>query len=57
MSVSPEKNSEGLVTFSIYSDGSKISDVFETVSIRIRKEVNRISRATLVFEAGNMPTK
>lgn len=57
MSVSPEKNSEGLVTFSIYSDGNKISDVFETVSIRIRKEVNRISRATLVFEAGNMPTK
>jgi Rhs element Vgr protein len=57
MSVSPEKNSEGLVTFSIYSDGNKISDAFEAVSISIRKEVNRISRATLVFEAGNMPTK
>ncbi|MGV3613327.1 MAG: type VI secretion system tip protein VgrG [Fluviicola sp.] len=57
MSVSPEKNSEGLVTFSIYSDGSKISDSFETVSIWVRKEVNRIGRAKLVFEAGDMPMK
>ena len=57
MSVSPEKNTEGLVTFSIYSDGSKISDSFETVSVWVRKEVNRIGRAKLVFEAGNMPMK
>lgn len=57
MSVSPEKNSEGLVTFTIYSEGNKISDSFEMVSIRVRKEVNRISRAILVFEAGNMPMK
>lgn len=57
MSVSPEKNSEGLVTFTVYSEGNKISDAFEMVSIRVRKEVNRISRAVLVFEAGNMPMK
>nr|WP_294860573.1 type VI secretion system tip protein VgrG [uncultured Fluviicola sp.] len=57
MSVSPEKNSEGLVTFSIYSEGSKISDSFEMVSIWVRKEVNRIGRATLIFEAGDMPNK
>ena len=57
MSVSPEKNSEGLVTFSIFSEGEKINDSFETVSIWIRKEVNRIGRAKLVFEAGNMPMK
>ena len=48
MSVSPEKNSEGLVTFSIYSDESKINDSFEAVSIWVRKEVNRIGRATSV---------
>lgn len=57
MSVSPEKNTEGLVTFSIYSDESKISDSFEAVSIWVRKEVNRIGRATLIFEAGDMPNK
>lgn len=57
MSVSPEKNSEGLVTCSIYSSNSKISDSFELVSILVRKEINRIGRATLVFEAGNMPQK
>lgn len=55
MSVSPEKNSEGLVTYSIYSEGSKIKDSFEVVSIWIRKEVNRIGRAVLIFEAGDMP--
>lgn len=57
MSVSPEKNSEGLVTYSIYSDGDRINDSFEAISILIHKEVNRIGRATLVFEAGNMPMK
>lgn len=57
MSVSPEKNSEGLVTYSIYSEGNRINDSFEVVSILIHKEVNRIGRATLVFEAGNMPMK
>lgn len=57
MSVSPEKNTEGLVTFSIYSDESKINDSFEAVSIWVRKEVNRIGRATLIFEAGDMPNK
>ncbi|MDR0802973.1 type VI secretion system tip protein VgrG [Fluviicola sp.] len=57
MSVSPEKNSEGLVTWSIYSEGNKISDSFELVSILVRKEVNRIGRATLIFEAGDMPRK
>lgn len=57
MSVSPEKNSEGLVTYSIYSEGNKINDSFEVVSIWIRKEVNRIGRAVLVFEAGDMPRK
>lgn len=55
MSVSPEKNSEGLVTYSVYSEGSKIKDSFEVVSIWIRKEVNRIGRAVLIFEAGDMP--
>ncbi len=57
MSVSPEKNSEGLVTYSIYSEGDRINDSFEVVSIWIHKEVNRIGRAKLVFEAGNMPMK
>ena len=57
MSVSPEKNSEGLVTYSIYSEGNKINDSFEVVSIWIRKEVNRIGRAVLIFEAGDMPRK
>lgn len=57
MSVSPEKNTDGLVTFSIYSDENKIADSFEVVSIWIHKEVNRIGRAILVFEAGNMPMK
>jgi Rhs element Vgr protein len=57
MSTSPEKNSEGVVTFGIYGNGSKIADSFELVSIHVYREINRIGRATLVFEAGDMPMK
>lgn len=47
------KNSQGLVTYSIYSEGSKIANDFSLISIWVRKEVNEIGKATLVFEAGN----
>lgn len=57
MSTSPEKNSEGLVTYSIYSEGNRIQDSFELISIHVERTINRIGRATLQFEAGDMPKK
>jgi len=54
MAESPIKDSQGLVSFTIYSEGNKISDNFGLISIWVRKEINRIGKATLVFEAGNV---
>jgi len=53
MAESPTKNSQGLVTCTIYKDGDKIKSNFGLISVWIRKEVNRIGKATLMFEAGN----
>ncbi len=55
MSASPEKGSIGLVTFKVFSNGEQINDTYEVVSIWVRKEVNRIGKAVLVFTAGDMP--
>ncbi len=40
---------------SVYSEGNKIADSFRFVSAEIYKAVNRIGKALLVFEAGDMP--
>ncbi|WP_199119181.1 type VI secretion system tip protein VgrG [Pedobacter sp. ASV28] len=55
MSNSPEQHSEGLITCSIYSENAKIKDHFGVISLWVRKEINRIGKAQLVLEAGNMP--
>lgn len=55
MSQSPEHNSDGLITYSVYSENTKIKDSFGVISIWIRKEVNRIGKAQLILEAGNLP--
>lgn len=53
---SPTKNSDGVVRVSVFSEGKPINtSLFALVSLLVCKEVNRIGRATLVFDAGNMP--
>ncbi len=54
MSNSPEQHSEGLITCTIYSENAKIKDHFGVISLWVRKEINRIGKAQLVLEAGNM---
>ena len=56
MADSPNKNADGVIRVSIYSEGNPITTtVFGLISLSIYKEVNRIGRATLTFDAGNMP--
>lgn len=56
MAERPTNHSDGVVRTTIYSDGSPVNTtLFALISLYIRKEVNRIGRATLVFDAGNMP--
>lgn len=54
MAESPIKNSQGLVIYTIYKDGNKISDNWQLISIWVRKEINRIGKSTLTFRAGNV---
>lgn len=55
MGMSPNENKEKVVTYAIYSNGSKVSDSYQFKSIEIHREVNRIGRAVLKIIAGDMP--
>lgn len=55
MADSTNKNTNGVVRISIFSDEKPISDsVFGLISVYVYKAVNKIGKATLVFEAGDM---
>lgn len=49
------KNTEGPLRIAIYSNGQPAADTFRVVSLSVVKAVNRIGKALLVFEAGDMP--
>ncbi len=55
MSQSPDIGADGEVSFTIYSDGSKIADTLGIISVWIQKGVNRIGKAQLMIRAGDMP--
>jgi Rhs element Vgr protein len=56
MADSPNKNTDGAVRISIFSDGNPVKTaVFGLISVYIFKGVNRIGKATLKFAAGDMP--
>lgn len=51
---SPGKNAGKLVTYTVYSNGSKISDKYQFKNIEVCREVNRIGSAVLKIYAGDM---
>lgn len=51
---SPSKFKDGVLAYSIYCNGSRLKDSFELISVSVRTELNRIGKATLKFNAGNM---
>ena len=56
MADSPNKNSDDVVRVSVFSNEKAINvGLFRLISVGVFKGVNRTGRATLVFEAGNMP--
>ena len=46
------QQSDGLITFDIKIDGSRISDVIEVQEISIDMQINRISSATIIVQDG-----
>lgn len=56
MANSPNKNTDGALRVSIFSDGNPINPaVFGLISVYVFKGVNRIGKATLKLAAGDIP--
>jgi Rhs element Vgr protein len=54
MADSPSKYADRVLTWTIFCNGKALDDSFQLISARIRLELNRIGKATLYFNAGNM---
>ena len=54
MADSPSKNKDRVLACSVYVNGSKLKDTFSLVSASVRLALNRIGKAMLKFNAGNM---
>ena len=54
MTDSPSKNKDHVLACTVYCNGSKLPDTFSLVSASVRLALNRIGKATLKFNAGNM---
>lgn len=54
MADSPSIHKDRVLSCSVYCGGSKLKDAFSLVSATVRLEMNRIGKATLKFNAGNM---
>ena len=54
MAESPSVNKDRVLAYSVFCNGSKLKDNYALVSATIHMELNRIGKATLKFNAGNM---
>ncbi|MCH8987730.1 MAG: type VI secretion system tip protein VgrG [Chloroflexi bacterium] len=57
MADSPDKNSSGVLSLSITSNGAKLKPVIGIVSVSVEKAVNRIPSARIVLLDGDMPNQ
>lgn len=57
MADSPSKYAGRILAYKIYCNGKTLDDSFELISAHIRLELNRIGKATLCFNAGDMDTQ
>lgn len=54
MADSPSKNKDSVLAWSVYSEGTRLKDDYELTFASVRLEMNRIGKATLKFNAGDM---
>lgn len=54
MADSPLKYADRILAYKIFCNGKALDDSFELVSAHVRLELNRIGKATLCFNAGDM---
>ena len=54
MADSPSKNKDKVLSCTVYCNDSRLEDNYELISAHVKLELNRIGKATLTFNAGNM---
>ena len=54
MAESPSKYKDRVLAYTVYADGNKLDDSYMLVSAEVSLELNRIGKAKLKFNAGNM---
>jgi Rhs element Vgr protein len=54
---SPLVNAEGVIGVTIFSDGTKLADESQLISLTVTRAVNRVPAARLVFSDGDMPNR
>ena len=54
MADSPSKYKDRVLAYTVYADGNKLDDSYMLVSAEVSLELNRIGKAKLKFNAGNM---
>ena len=55
MPPSPELNSEGPLRITVSADGNALTEGAELISVTVRRAINTVPTATLVFRDGDMP--
>lgn len=56
MADSPAKRSDRVFSYTVYSEGNAVGEKYRLEEAWVRTEVNRVGKATLCFNAGDMPT-
>ena len=57
MANSPGKNSDRILSYTVYSNGKNVGDMFRLSYVFVRVGLNRIGRANLKFDAGDITTQ
>ena len=57
MADSPEKNSDGVIKLTVYSEGKKLAESIKVVDVLVRKAINIVPSARLTILDGDMPEK
>ena len=55
MADSPEKNSDGVIKLTVFSEGKKLDESIRIVDILVRKAINAVPSARLTILDGDMP--
>lgn len=57
MADSPQKDTDGIINYTIKTDGAALDDSIKVISIEVIKAINKIATAIVTLQDGDMPGK